>query len=319
VSQDKESRRGSAKAVDLDDLQGSLNTVEKRGKGIVRRVAEVLAYSGVITRGELEEISKGSSVVRQVLSFLRRGGLIYETRSGYVVSAPWLLYFYKYARREWVELIRRLMPFLQSSEVEELERVAKEALGTPLEKFIDVHIGFASELEDVALIPVKYMPEKCYTSECVTSDCFRQLLKYSVWLLIVTTELLRLYIEGSRFREVESWLRGLSAQSRKLLEVQESEDQGHPLSYYMRLVAETAEALRRVALGLSTAYGKPRRDTKGIIDEAVEWAFQKYGELVGEEKAKKEEYRVRYYSRLFLYKLSEAVVMDVAARIVPFT
>jgi len=108
-------------------------------------------------------------------------------------------------------------------------------------------------------------------------------------------------------------LRGLSVQSRKLLEAQELEGQEeHPLSYYTRLLVETAGALQRVALNLFHAYGKSRSD---VVEKAVEWATQKYREVVGTDKAK-EEYRAKYYSKLFLDELAEAIVVDIAMKIV---
>jgi len=304
----------SVKVVDLNELIEKSESEQRegrgreQGRGIVRKIAEVLAYSGVMTRGELEEISKGSSVGRQMLSFLKKCKLVYETRAGYIFSVPWLLYFYKYARDKWVESVRRLAPLLRDDEVEELRKVIEEVIGTPLEKFVDARIAITTELENVALIPVKYMPEKCDTSEC-----FRQLLKYSTWLLTVVMGLLELYIQDAGFREIIGFLRGLSVQSRKLLEAQELEGQEeHPLSYYTRLLVETAGALQRVALNLFHAYGKSRSD---VVEKAVEWATQKYREVVGTDKAK-EEYRAKYYSKLFLDELAEAIVVDIAMKIV---
>lgn len=304
----------SVKVVDLNELIEKSESEQRegrgreQGRGIVRKIAEVLAYSGVMTRGELEEISKGSSVGRQMLSFLKKCKLVYETRAGYIFSVPWLLYFYKYARDKWVESVRRLAPLLRDDEVEELRKVIEEVIGTPLEKFVDARIVITTELENVALIPVKYMPEKCDTSEC-----FRQLLKYSTWLLTVVMGLLELYIQDAGFREIIGFLRGLSVQSRKLLEAQELEGQEeHPLSYYTRLLVETAGALQRVALNLFHAYGKSRSD---VVEKAVEWATQKYREVVGTDKAK-EEYRAKYYSKLFLDELAEAIVVDIAMKIV---
>jgi len=314
MSWDIEASKG-VKVVDLNELIEKPESEQregrgrKQGRGIVRKIAEVLAYSGVMTRGELEEISKGSSVGRQMLSFLKKCKLVYETRAGYIFSVPWLLYFYKYARDRWVEHVRRLASLLRDEEVEELRKVIKEVIRTPLENFVDVHIAIATELENIALIPVKYMPEKCDMSEC-----FRQFLKYSAWLLTVVMGLLELCIKGAGFHEIVNWLKGLSIQSRKLfLEDQGSGDQeGHPLSYYARLLEETAEALWRVALNLFHAYGKSRSD---VVEKAVEWATQKYREVVGTDKAK-EEYRAKYYSKLFLDELAEAIVVDIAMKIV---
>uniref|UniRef100_A0A7J3ZIF4 Uncharacterized protein n=1 Tax=Fervidicoccus fontis TaxID=683846 RepID=A0A7J3ZIF4_9CREN len=316
MSQDREAHKG-VEVVDLNEyvkkleLEQSGGHSRKQGRGIVRRIAEVLAYSAVMTRGELEEISKGSSVGRQMLSFLKKCRLICETRTGYIISVPWLLYFYKYAGNRWVEHVRRLAPLLRDDEVEELRKVIEEVIGTPLEKFVDARIAITTELENVALIPVKYMPEKCDTSEC-----FRQLLKYSTWLLTVVMGLLELYIQGAGFREIIGFLKGLSVQSRKLLEAQELEGQEErPLSYYTRLLVETAGALQRVALNLSHTYGKSRSD---VVEKAVEWATQKYKEAVGVGEAKKE-YRAVYYAKLFLDELSSAVTVDVATRITLFT
>jgi len=304
----------SVKVVDLNELIEKSESEQRegrgreQGRGIVRKIAEVLAYSGVMTRGELEEISKGSSVGRQMLSFLKKCKLVYETRAGYIFSVPWLLYFYKYARDKWVESVRRLVPLLRDEEVEELRKVVKEVIGSPLENFIDVHIAIAAELENVALIPVKYVPEKCDMNEC-----FRQFLKYSSWLLTVIMGLLELYIKGASFHEIVNWLKGLSIQSRKLFpEGQGSGDQeGHSL-IYARLLKETAEALWRAALNLFHAYSKSRSDA---VEKAVEWATQKYREVVGTDKAKREEYRAKYYAKLFLGELAEAVVVSTATRI----
>ncbi len=310
VSQDVNACKGVGNEhVKKPESKQSEGRSKKRDRGIVRRTAEVLAYNGVMTRGELEEISKGSSVGRQMLSFLKRCKLVYETRAGYILSVPWLLYFYKRDRDRWVEYVRKLIPKLQDEEVRELRKVIEETVGTPLEKFVDAHISIATELESLALIPVKYMPEKCDMDRC-----FRQVLKYSVWLLTVIADLLELYAKGVKFHEIISWLEGLSIQSRKLLpEIQELRDlEEHPLGFYMKLLTETADALQRVVRNLLYAYGRFRGD---IAEKAVEWAIQKYREAVGVDRAKRGEWRAMYYSRLFLKELSRAVVLDVALRI----
>jgi len=300
------------KVIDLDEFLDEISRKENidkrkiRGRGIVRKIAELLAYNAVVTRGEIEEVSKGSSVGRQMISFLKNSGLVYETRSGYIISVPWILYLYKYMKDKWVKQIKRLAPALQDNEIEELRKIAVEALGTPLEKFIDAYIAAVGGLKDIAQIPVRCLPKKC---EKFIDECFRQLLNYSIWLLTLITSLLELYVKGVSFGEVLEWLINMSKRNRNFLGFQED----HPLAYYNRLVAETSELLKRDALFLYQVYGKRKDD---IMEKAIKWALQKYTETVGEDRARKGKDRAEYYARLFLDELSKATLADITTRIV---
>jgi len=110
---------GKEAAVDLEEFlrerlkeethRNSRGSAEKQGrvdKGVVHGIARVLAYNGVVTRGELEELFRGSSAGRQMIAFLKRCNLLYETRSGYILSVPWLIYFYRNLGEGWVERVR---------------------------------------------------------------------------------------------------------------------------------------------------------------------------------------------------------------------
>ena len=301
------------KVIDLDEFLDEISRKENidkrkiRGRGIVRKIAELLAYNAIVTRGEIEEVSKGSSVGRQMISFLKRSGLVYETRSGYIISVPWILYLYKYMRDKWVKQIKRLAPALQDNEVEELRKIAVEALGTPLEKFIDAYIAAVGGFKDIAQIPVKCLPKKC---EKFIDECFRQLLNYSIWLLTLIASLLELYVKGVSFGEVLEWLINMSKRNRNLLGILEED---HPLAYYNRLVAETAELLKRDALFLYQIYGKHKDD---VMEKAIKWSIQKYTKTVGEDRAEKGKDRAEYYVRLFLDELSKAILADITTRIV---
>lgn len=97
----------------------------REDKGIVHGIARMLAYNGVITRSELEELSRGSSAGRQMIAFLKKCGLLYETRGGYILSVPWLVYFYKSLREGWVKRVRRLAPYIGGDELRELEELIR--------------------------------------------------------------------------------------------------------------------------------------------------------------------------------------------------
>jgi len=301
------------KVIDLDEFLGEDRREENidkrkiRGKGIVRRIARLLAYNAVVTRGELEEVSKGSSVGRQMISFLKNSGLVYETRSGYIISVPWLLYLYKYMRDKWVKQIKRLAPALQDNEVEELWKIAEKVLGSPLEKFVDAYIAAVGGLKDIAQIPIRCLPERC---EKLIDECFRQLLNYSIWLLTLIASLLEFYVKGVSFGEVLEWLIDMSKHNRNLLGILEED---HPLAYYNKLVAETSELLKRDALFLYQVYGKRKDD---IMEKTINWSIQKYAETVGRDRAEKGKSRAEYYARLFLDELSKATLADITTRIV---
>ena len=300
------------KVIDLDEFLDEISRKENidkrkiRGRGIVRKIARLLAYNAVVTRGEIEEVSKGSSVSRQMISFLKNSGLVYETESGYIIATPWLLYLYKYMRDEWIKRIKKLAPFLRDNEIEELKRVAEETLGTPLEKFVDAYIAAIGGLKDIAQTPVRCLPKSCEQS---IKECFEQLLNYSSWLLMIIAGLLEYYAKGASFTEVIRWLTEISNRNRRFIEVYEDYD---PQAYFDVLVAETSELLKRDALFLYQVYGKQRDN---IMEKAIEWSIQKYIKAVGEDRAKRGVDRARYYARLLLDELAESALADAITRI----
>ena len=134
---------------------------EKPGKqrsSIVHGIARLLAYNGVITRGKLGELSKDSSVGRQMLWFLKKSGLVFETRSGYILSVPWLVYFYKTYGEGWTERVRRLAPYIQEEELNKLEELIANASRSLLGRFVEAYITIIGELQELASIPPTVYP-----------------------------------------------------------------------------------------------------------------------------------------------------------------
>jgi len=272
-----------------------------RGRGIVEKIIELLTYNVVTTWGEMSELSGDSSINRQILSYLSRCKLIYKSKSGYIISIPWLLYFYKHDKSSWEKEIGKLAQILRIDEVREIKKIVEAFINTPLERFVD-HFMAAPMKMTTELLEIfsKLIPEKCDINECI------HLVKYFKWLFTVVMGILDLYSSGVGFNKVVEWLSYLSKQNIKLLELLESEPKGDTNTnyyyyYYMKLIAETSGTLRRISLDLSEL--KSKRD---VLKEVVEW-FEKMNEK-GEDK-------IRYYVNHFLNGLINAVTSDISMRI----
>ncbi len=295
------------------DGEGGEGKRKRVDKGVVHGIARVLAYNGVITRGMLGELSRGSSAGRQMIAFLKRCGLLYETRSGFILSVPWLVYFHKSLGEEWVKLVKRPAPYIREDELRELEELVQEASQGPLGEFVDVYISSpvasASRLKELLSTAhdVK-VPEYCRRDPWW---CFRELLHYSRWLLTVLAGVLELYAKGAGYGEVIRWLgwmaRGFQA---TLLEPIEEGKEGSgedALGLFEQLVAETARALKSHAALL---YETRREGRVGVLARAVEWAVERYRRSGGRQMD-----RARYYAGILLRETARAVLVDALTRI----
>jgi len=270
----------------------------KRGRGVVHGIARVLAYNGVITRGELEELSGGSSAGRQMIAFLKKCGLLYETHGGYILSVPWLVYFYRSLGEGWIERVRRLAPHISEDEIRELEELLREASQDALGEFVEAYIPPMKELQELVAVPARVV------STCCQEDwetCFHELLDYSKWLLVVLAGLLELYAKGAGYNEVLAWLSDMAKRFREWLSMSEGQS-----SCYERLVSETASALKRDAVRLY----ETRYKLGGVLEKALQWALEQYRRSSGRQVD-----RARYYAGILLRETVRAVLADVSTRI----
>ena len=295
------------------DGEGGEEERKRVDKGVMHGIARMLAYNGVITRGKLEELSKGSSAGRQMIAFLKKCGLLYETRSGYILSVPWLVYFYKSLGEEWIERVRRLAPYIRDNELRELEELVREASQGPLGEFVDIYISSfaasASRLEELLTTSHDVeVPEYCRRDPWW---CFRELLHYSRWLLTVLAGLLELYAKGVNYGEVINWLRRMARdfQATLLEPIEEDREGGDEdtLGLFEQLVSETARALKRHATLL---YETRSGGRVGVLARAVEWAVERYRRSDGRQVG-----RARYYASILLRETAKAVLADVSTRI----
>jgi hypothetical protein len=275
----------------------------REDRGIVRGIARVLAYNGVITRGMLGELSRGSSAGRQMISFLKKCGLLYETRGGYILSVPWLVYFYRSLGEGWVERVKRLAPYIRGDELRGLGELVREASQGPLGRFVEAYISSMEELRELVAIPARLVPGDC---EQDWGRCFSELLDYSKWLLTVLAGLLELYARGAGYGEAIEWLDGMARHFHETL-VDYEEEGGQLLSYFDRLVTETAVALKRHAVRLYETY---RGRSTNMLEEALEWAVERYRRAGG-----RYEGRARYYAGILLRETAKAVLADISTGI----
>ncbi len=308
------SNHGGDEAARVEDILRELSS-EKPGKqrsSIVHDIARLLAYNGVITRGELGELSKGSSVGRQMLSFLKKSGLVFETHSGYILSVPWLVYFYKSRGEGWTERVRRLAPYIREEELNELKELIAKASRSPLGRFVEAYISIMGELQELASIPSNCIPEYCTTS---LELCFRELLHYSKWLLLLVAGILELYSKSAKYGEVIEQLNRMGKDfieflynGPERLEKPSVKEEGYMQpSYFNAIVTETAIALKRHATRL---YELHRGRRARLLEEAIEWALERYRKANGRNTS-----RARYYISLLLRETAKAVIADISTRI----
>jgi len=172
-------------------------------RSCTQEVIQEIAFARILERAELNELCKGSSIIRVVLHYLSKLKLVYLTSNGYVILVPWLMYLKELHGSRWVDVLDE---FLRHKGIvigrEELNDVKKLVEYHPIKSlydFVRVYLRFRDYVDELSKIPSKSIPHYCERYDLLEDkdpqdiylSCIAPLLSLSSWTLELMAELIR--------------------------------------------------------------------------------------------------------------------------------
>jgi len=167
------------------------------------KAIQEIAFMKILKRTELNELCKGSSIIRVVLHYLSKLKLIYLTSDGYVILVPWLMYLKELHGNRWVdvldEFLRREGIVIEERELNDIKKLVEDHPIKSLYDFVKVYLRFRDYVDELSKIPSKSIPNYCEhyglledkDPQDIYLSCIAPLLSLSSWTLELMAELIR--------------------------------------------------------------------------------------------------------------------------------